>query len=64
MSQLYDVAARFWEELVSRVEGPLAVCFAPMADMLFPAKPVPVKTACIARVEKHATRETQFIRRG
>jgi hypothetical protein len=64
MSQLYDVTTRFWEELVSRVEGPLAPCFVPIADMLFPAKPVAIKTARIARVERHATRETQFIWRG
>jgi hypothetical protein len=62
MSQLYDVTARFWEELVSRLKGPLAVCFAP--DTFFPARPVAIKIACIARVERHATRETQFIRRG
>jgi hypothetical protein len=64
MSQLYDVAARFWEELVSRVEGPLALSLSPIAETLFQARPVPIKTAYIARVERHATRETQFIRRG
>jgi hypothetical protein len=60
MSQLYDVATRFWEELVSRVTGSLA--FRSLAEFLVPTFNVePVR---IARVERHAARETRFIRRG
>ena len=60
MSQLYDVTARFWKELVSRPNGPLAFRSLPeFADTL-----LPVPNACLARVERYATRETQRIRRG
>jgi hypothetical protein len=60
MSQLNDVTARFWEELVSRLTGSLA--FRSLAEFLVPTFNVePVR---IAKVERHATRETRFTRRG
>jgi hypothetical protein len=61
MSQLYDVAARFWEELVSRLTGPLAFrSLSEFAASLSPA--LHVEPARIVRVERHAARETQFAR--
>jgi len=63
MSQLYDVTARFWKELVSPPNRPLAFRFLPeFTTPLLPA--FSTEFACLARVEKYATRETQLLRRG
>lgn len=61
MSQLYDVTARFWKDLVSRPNGPLAFRFPhDFADMPFPS----LEPVRLARVERYATRETRLLRRG
>jgi hypothetical protein len=63
MSQLYDVTARFWKDLVSPPNGPLAFRFLP--EFTAPLLPgFDVEFACLARVERYAARETQFVRRG
>jgi hypothetical protein len=65
MSQLYDVATRFWEELVSCLTGPLALRSIPESAAIFPfIFPADAETMCIATVEKDTARETQFVRRG
>lgn len=63
MSQLYDVTSRFWKELVSTPNCPLAFRFLP--EFTAPLLPgFNTEFACLARVEKHATREKQLLRRG
>lgn len=63
MSQLYDVTARFWKELVSPRVGLLAFRF-PHEFIQTSLSLLNVESACLARVERCATRETQRIRRG
>ena len=63
MSQLYDVTARFWKELVSPPNRPLAFRFLP--EFTTPLQSgFNTEFACLARVERHAAREKQLIRRG
>jgi hypothetical protein len=63
MSQLYDVTTRFWEELVTRLSGPLA--FSSLREFTVSLLPTfGVEPARIRIVERQAARETRFIRRG